>query len=323
MKKWWLAFALAGVMAVLGWGARGHLVVPRAALPAEGALVPGMAPTTQEQVALESTAPDQTGADTREQPAAVAAGVASPADLPAGGAIDGPAAARPDRGARPQPADHGGSVGARPESVSEPAVPSQSATEGAAILRRTASAYENARSIKAEFVQEIDNPVLGNRMLSRGTLYQRRPDRFLMRFSEPAGDVIVSDGEYFWVYYPSVDVRQVMRAPAGQGGAGGVDLFAQFLGDPASRFDYTVEGSERVAGRDAYVLTLVPKQRGTGYRRLKVWLDKGDHMARRFEIMEDNGNVRHFELSGLEVNQVLPDSLFRFTPPPDARIIDR
>src|SRR5690606_20343402 len=121
----------------------------------------------------------------------------------------------------------------------------------------------------------------------RGTLYQRRPDRILLRFSEPAGDVIVGDGRHFWIYYPSVDAKQVIRAPAGEAGAGGVDLQAQFAGDPVTRFTATLEGKESVGGQAAHVLTLVPRQR-MGYRKLKVWVDERDHLVRRFEITEEN-----------------------------------
>lgn len=190
------------------------------------------------------------------------------------------------------------------------------------VLLRASEAYEAVRSLRAEFVQTAENPLLRNRVTSRGTLVQRRPDRFLMKFSDPAGDVIVSDGQYIWVYYPSVDEDQVMRAPAGAAGAGGVDLQAQFLGDPVARFRSELHGKEEVGGRPAYVLTMVPRE-PMGYRSLKVWVDAGDYLVRRFEIVEDNGVTRHLELSGLRLNASLDDSLFRFTPPPGARIVQR
>lgn len=188
-----------------------------------------------------------------------------------------------------------------------------------AILRATSRAYEGVRSLRAEFQQEIHNPLLGRTTRSSGTLYQRQPDRFLMEFSDPDGDVIVSDGQYFWLYYPSVDARQVIRAPRGPQG---MDLHAQFIGDPVSRFQATSHGTESVGGRPAHVLTLVPRE-PAGYRSLKVWIDASDHLVRRFELTEDNRSVRRFELSDLAVNPSLPDRLFEFTPPPGAQVIQR
>jgi outer membrane lipoprotein-sorting protein len=244
--------------------------------------------------------------------AAPIAGPAAAEGRPAHGMAAGSAA-----GATPQPAP---GAGATPPAAADGSA--DAGADAAAILRQTSAAYERVQALRAEFVQSLENPLLGSRSTSRGTLFQRDPDRFLLRFEEPAGDVIVSDGRHFWVYYPSVDVRQVIRAPASQAGAGGVDLKAQFVGDPVERFQATLQGREAVAGREAHVLTLVPRA-PAGYRRLRVWIDVRDHLVRRFEIHEANEVVRRFELRNLELNPRLGDELFRFTPPADARIIDQ
>jgi len=215
-----------------------------------------------------------------------------------------------------------GSAGVSP-AVPAPAPADASVQGGAeAILRRASAAYEAVRSLRAEFVQTAENLLIRSRTVSRGTLYQRRPDRLLMRFSDPEGDVVVSDGRHIWVYYPSVDAGQVIRIPVDVGTAGVVDLQAQFLGDPVARFDATLEGEDAVDGRVAHVLTLVPRE-PSGFRRLKVWVDARDALVRRFELTEENGVVRRFELKGLELNPGLEDGLFRFEPPPGARVVDR
>jgi outer membrane lipoprotein carrier protein len=239
-----------------------------------------------------------------------------------------PVAAR-DGSAAPSPVQPPASPAQPPVSAAQPqpapppaATSGETAQDAAAILRRASEAYARVETLRADFVQQIENPLLRSRTASSGTIFQRRPDRFLMRFSDPEGDVIVSDGVYFWVYYPSVDARQVIRAPAGEGRAGAVDLQAQFLGDPQRRFAATLHGREEVGGRRAHVLTLVPRE-AAPYRQLKVWVDANDHLVRRFEITEETGAVRRFELSNLQVNGRLGDDLFRFTPPAGAQVIDR
>lgn len=187
------------------------------------------------------------------------------------------------------------------------------------ILRRLAARYEGVNALQADFRQVIDNPLLGRRTESAGTLYQRQPDLFLMRFSDPEGDVIVSDGDYFWVYYPSVDARQVIRSDRG---AEGLDLRSQFVGDPTRRFEAEHHGREDVRGRTTHVVTLVPRE-AVGYRRLKVWIDAEDHLVRRFELTEENSNVRRFELTDLRVNPDLARSLFTFEPPAGAHVVRR
>jgi outer membrane lipoprotein carrier protein len=236
-----------------------------------------------------------------------------------------PAPARP--GATTEGATTGAGQAPSPSPTTGPGATSPAATPPAgqqavstdAILRATARTYERVRSMQAEFEQQMRNPLLGQTTRSSGTLYQRQPDRFLMQFSDPDGDVIVSDGQYFWLYYPSVDARQVIRTPRGPQG---LDLHAQFIGDPVRRFEASSHGREAVRGRDAHVLTLVPRE-PLGYRSLKVWIDAEDHLVRRFELTEENGNVRQFELRNVVVNPSLPDRLFQFTPPAGAQVITR
>jgi outer membrane lipoprotein carrier protein len=190
------------------------------------------------------------------------------------------------------------------------------------LLRRTAQAYAAVRSLQANFTMLTQNSLLGTRVSSRGTLFQRQPDRILLRFEEPKGDIILGDGRYFWIYYPSTDATQVLRAPAASAPTGGVDLQAQFVGDPVTRFQHTAQGHEPVQGRDAAVVTLLPREE-RGYDRLKVWIDTGDFLVRRFEITEPNGITRLIELRDLTLNPAFADDLFRFTPPPGVRIVER
>jgi outer membrane lipoprotein carrier protein len=217
------------------------------------------------------------------------------------------------------PGAAGSTEGAGSPGAATPSPGTGQAASTEAILRATSRAYAEVRSLRAGFQQQIRNPLLGRTTRSSGTLYQRQPDRFLMEFSDPDGDVIVSDGQYFWIYYPSVNPQQVIRTPRG---AQGLDLHSQFIGDPVTRFEATSHGTESVAGRAAHVLTLVPRQ-AAGYRSLKVWIDANDHLVRRFELTEDNGSVRRVELSDLAINPSLPDHLFQFTPPPGAQVIQR
>jgi outer membrane lipoprotein-sorting protein len=204
-------------------------------------------------------------------------------------------------------------MGAR-EGAREPA-----AQEAAEVLRRTAAAYDRMHSVAADFTQVLRNTLLGRTTESAGTLYQREPDKFLMDFSDPEGDRIVSDGRWFWMYFPSVDEKQVIRTPRrGQG----LDLQAQFVGDPVERFEHTYHGAETFRGREAHVFTLEPRE-PMGYRRMKVWIDTDDWLVRRFEIHEDNGNVRHMELRNVVVDPELPDALFEFTPPEGAIVVER
>jgi chaperone LolA len=295
----------------------GKLFVALAAAAAMGSCSRQAEPHTAVPPAAEDRSDIVTGAPAAELPAA---------DLPAAGRDARDAGDTPTSDVAAAPAQPGTQRGAgTPAGAGQPAAPpaaesSGRGDDGAAALTRAAAAYAAVTSMTADFVMRFENPLLRQVTTSRGTIYQRQPDRIALRFSEPDGDVILGDGQFFWVYYPSVNPDQVMRTPAAAGGETGVNLQAQFVGDPVERFGYELHGTEQVGGRPAQVLTLVPRQRAE-YRSLKVWIDERDGLARRFEITEHNGSVRRFELSNLQLNRSIPDATFRFVPPAGVRII--
>lgn len=243
------------------------------------------------------------------------------------GEVAGPVATAPG-GPAAGPIQRDTAAAATAERVPPPVVTTQpepgvaATPQGAQLLRRSAETYANVRTMQADFTMRTQNPLLRTAVTSRGTLYQQSPDRIALRFTDPEGDVIVGDGSYFWIYYPSTDARQVIRSQADAGGAGGVDLQAQFLGDPVQRFEHTLHGTETVRGRETHVLTLVPRE-PLGYARLRVWIDAQDRLVRRFEITEHNGAVRLMDLENLRTNADIASDVFRFTPPAAARVIDR
>jgi len=211
-----------------------------------------------------------------------------------------------------------------PGAPAEPQAPPPSvAGTGAAaddVLQRAERVYAGIRSMEADFIQEVYVPLLEATQHSSGRIYHRSPDRFAMRFTDPDGDLIVADGRYLWMYYPSTDPRQVIRAPMAAG-AQQVDLHREFLSDASSRYAATRTGSESVGGRATHALTLVPRG-PSPYRSVRIWVDERDALVRRFEITEENGTIRRLELSRLQPNAASPDAVFQFTPPPGAQVFD-
>ena len=154
---------------------------------------------------------------------------------------------------------------------------------------------------------------------------QQRPNRFSMRFSEPAGDLVVVDGESLWTFYPSMDALQVMRFSPGDYG-GGFNLYAQFLDDPIGRFEAVHEGSEAVGDGTSHKITLTPRGgasgvRAAGFRSAIVWFDVDRFLITAVEIHETNESIRRLRFSQIRPDVEIPDEVFRFEPPEGARVI--
>lgn len=201
-----------------------------------------------------------------------------------------------------------------------PLLPLQ-AQDASAALARAERAYASATSLRAEFGQVISNPMIGDPETSSGTLFLVKPDKFAMRFAEPAGDRIVADGTWLWAYTPSTVPNQVIRQPVPTSGAATPNLFAQFVERPLERYDVTYAGRDTVAGDPVDLVILVPKEPNLGFRRATVAISERTGWLRRVALIEDSGQRRTLVLTALTPNADVPKNEVTFTPPRGTKVV--
>jgi len=193
--------------------------------------------------------------------------------------------------------------------------------DASAILDRAVAAYAQVTTLRADFSQTVHDPMIGSDDTSRGEYLQQRP-KFAIRWRQPSGDMIVSDGQTVWVYTPSSQPGQVIRQDVtGRQGESG-DFLAQFLERPKERFTVTYERAEGVGSRPADVLALAARDRNAPYRTVRIWVDRQDNLVRRIEITGSAGDTRRIALDRLRVNQPIAAARFVFRPPAGARVVD-
>ena len=188
-------------------------------------------------------------------------------------------------------------------------------------LARSERAYASVTSLRADFEQTITNPMLGAPEESSGTLYLVKPGKFAMRFSEPAGDRIVADGQWLWAYTPSTVEDQVIRQPIPTSGAATPHLFAQFVERPLERYDATYLGRDTVAGEPVERVLLVPKAGDLGFRRATIAVSERTGWIRSLVITEDSGQRRALVLTSMTPDADVPAEEVRFRVPRGVKIV--
>jgi outer membrane lipoprotein carrier protein len=192
-----------------------------------------------------------------------------------------------------------------------------------AIIGRAARVYRSLGALKADFVQEIRDEMVGG-STSRGTLVQAGASKLSLSFSDPEGDRIVVDGEHIWVYTPSTVPGQVIRTPLPSGGpVYGVDLLGWFLDRPAERYRARYLGRDRVGSTAVDVIELVPTIPDMPFRRAVVHLGRADALPRKLEIEERGGGTRVLTLGNLRTNPSVSAKTFRFDVPSGVRVVDQ
>lgn len=189
-----------------------------------------------------------------------------------------------------------------------------------AALARAQRAYDEMRTLRAEFEQTITNPMLGGPERSRGVLFLEPPGRFAMRFTEPGGDRIVADGRWLWIYAPSSVPDQVIRQDIPASGATTPNLFAQFVDRPLERYRATYGGTETIAGQTVDLVKLVPREEDQPFREAVIAV-AADGWLRRLALVEASGQRRELLFTALAVNNTIPRAEFVFEAPKGAKVI--
>lgn len=189
------------------------------------------------------------------------------------------------------------------------------------ILEDAAERYAALEGFCADFRQVRQVPLLNQETRSHGRLCQMHPGYFRMDFQEPAGDQVVSDGEYVWVYFPSNDPGQVIRSTP-QPGQQRFDFHREFLADPGQRYEPSLVGRDELDGYAVKVVDLVPRQRAA-FERARLWIDVDGGLIRKVEVDEENESRRVVELENLDLQPGLSSADFEFEVPEGVRVMDR
>lgn len=158
-------------------------------------------------------------------------------------------------------------------------------------------------------------------MTTDGELQQRRPSLFAVKFAEPSGDRIVSDGKWVWVYLPSTNPGQVIRAKLGAN-VGAPDFAAQFLEAP--RKSYTVSGGSAASidGSATHSVMLAPKSTESPFSKVTLWVNDGDALLRRVETVDQSGVTRLITVTKFAKNSAVDANAFVFKVPTGVKVFD-
>lgn len=190
------------------------------------------------------------------------------------------------------------------------------------VLLRAAARYTSAETITARFVQIIANPMLRGTDTTSGTLSIARPNRFALRFVDPAGDRVVIDGEWLWIYLPSGAPGQVLRRSPPQAGLTSANLFEQFLDRPLERYRTALREPETLGGTTHEVIHLVPLEVTIPFREAEFAVGP-DGIIGRMDLVERSGQRRRIYFTDVELDRPVDELEFRFSLPDGVRVISQ
>ena len=171
----------------------------------------------------------------------------------------------------------------------------------------------NTRTLKADFSQLVVNRSGRKPQQSSGTVLISRPGKLRWEILKPYPQIMVGDGEKFWLYDP--ELRQVTVRKAGQA-IGGTPA-ALLAGSNEIERNFTL--SEAGENDGLLWVEARPKNTDSGFERLRLGFAGGE--MRGMELYDQFGQVTHIRLSHIERNTALPPASFRFVPPAGVDVV--
>jgi outer membrane lipoprotein carrier protein len=156
----------------------------------------------------------------------------------------------------------------------------------------------------------------GRKRSGSGTLFLRKPGRMRWEYTMPAGRLFISDGEFIYSYSPEenraekIKMKSVedMRAPLAflLGRLNFHDDFREFHASPQG---------------DGVFITALPKSGKLPYTEVSFLTGSG-FAIQKLEVKGQDNSVIQYTFDGEKTNTPIPDSMFRFTPPPGVEYVD-
>ena len=158
-----------------------------------------------------------------------------------------------------------------------------------------------------------------------GRLSYKRPNLLRIDFTEPAGQVIVSDGSVLTIYYPALDV--IFEQKLGDRGDDSAVGLASRQGLDYLQNNYAIaylEGPDPVAldeGSSELVvkLNLTSRSATEGFRQLEIAVS-ASNLIRRIAGITVGLEQHRFDFLGVRTNQNIPEQRFVYESPASANV---
>lgn len=228
---------------------------------------------------------------------------------------------------------HGGWIGGRTESlypldwkcmklfalglVFPFAMQAQAPPDTLAILKSVEKRYNAVDKLQASFTQVFRDRGRPHPPQT-GTLYLSKPGRTRWDYTgDDAGNFFLSDGKYTYYYDKRANSveRQLFKETEDQRIPlafilGKLDFLKDF-----EKFNANWEDAGNV------VIHMTPHNKNLLFRDIILTVAP-DSSIRRVIVNGQEGSVMEYSLSGEQRNPKLPDSLFKFSAPPSAQVVD-
>lgn len=169
------------------------------------------------------------------------------------------------------------------------------------------------RTLRAEFSQMVVSKGGRKPQQSSGVLSISRPGKLRWEIIKPYPQLMVGDGEKFWIY--DQELAQVTVKKTGQ--ALGSTPAALLSGNNDLERNFSLKELPEADGF-AWV-EAIPKIAESGFDKVRLGL--AGKQLKAMELHDSFGQITHLRFSAMELNLPLPAANFKFVPPAGVDVV--
>lgn len=184
------------------------------------------------------------------------------------------------------------------------------------VVKRIKESREKIKDFSADLLQEKKLSLLKEKVVSKGRVRFKMPDKIFIEFFHPEASQMVYDGKTFLLYFKEEKMAeryQVQGNPM-------VEKFLLFSRDP---FQERLAQWRILEDRASFLtLEILPKVKDSFFVKTSMWISKKDWMMTGMELVEKNGDTTTFRYSNIKINTGLSDFDFQIQLPKDVKITE-
>lgn len=175
--------------------------------------------------------------------------------------------------------------------------------------------YRLLSDLSMDFTKITRSEIFETPSQVQGKMILKNPDKFKIETKE---ETITCDGKFVWTY--TVENQQVVKNLVDKS----EDLFKpnQVLSNFRSDYSPSLEGEEKVDQTKCFKLLLSSKKEDVFIKKMMVWIDQQNLLARRLEYKDSQDNNTVMDFQHIRTNRKIKDSEFVFQTPPGVEELD-
>lgn len=193
------------------------------------------------------------------------------------------------------------------------------------VARTMQSKFKSLKAYQADFSLSIKD--LNKTRVSSGVATYGEGGKLNFTFSQPAGDLIVSNGQTLFVYVSRL--KAVGKQPLKTKDKDGKSLYsagtAEGLSNLFRRYHYRFDKPEQpreVEGGKYFILDLKEKEITGGYDKITLFVQPETYLIQKMRASSPSGRTVELTFSNIKLNPQIDAKVFQFKEPDNVKIVD-